>query len=96
LKAKGRRHGALPGRQTPITHWFGDAQSAAVWQGNAHLLNCVLHRCRPQVASLWHGRARRPGVAIGLDAGEPAGAGAAAGIAAAVAGATATTGAWGA
>ena len=77
--------------QTPIMHWFGATQSAAVWQGKAHFENWVLQWCRPQVASLWQGSARRPGVdiwalaagagagAVGAGAGAYVGAGAGAG-----------------
>jgi hypothetical protein len=55
-------------------------QSAPVWQGNAHFPYCVLQWWRPQVASVWHGKARGPGVeSCALPAGPGAGAGAGAG-----------------
>jgi hypothetical protein len=41
------------------------AQSfAEFWQGNAHFENCTLHLAVPQFASLVHGSASGPGVAI--------------------------------
>jgi hypothetical protein len=42
-----------------------EAQSfAEFWQGNAHFENCTLHFAVPQFASLVHGSASGPGVAI--------------------------------
>jgi hypothetical protein len=64
------------GAQTPIVHVFGAMQSAADWQGKAHLPYCVLQWWVPQIASDWHGSASGPGVAI---VPEPVGAGAAVG-----------------
>jgi len=65
--------------QTPIMHWLGDTQSAAVWQGNAHFEYCGLQWCVPHTASLEQGSARGPGVAIPDPAGAAVGAGAGAG-----------------
>ena len=71
-----------------MTHWLGATQSTALWQGEAHLPAWTLQWYQPQIASLWHGSARRPGVAIAPDAtgagagagpGDGAGAGAGAG-----------------
>ena len=56
-----------------VLHVFGAMQSAAVWQGKAHLPYCVLQWWSPHIRSLWHGVASGPGVAIAPD---PAGAGA--------------------
>jgi hypothetical protein len=59
-----------------MAHWLGATQSAAVWQGNAHLPYCVLQWWVPQTASLWQGNTRGPGVAMPDPAGAAVGAGA--------------------
>ena len=53
-------------------HVFGLRQSAADWQGNAHLPYCRLQWCVPQGTSSWHWNAMGPGTAI---CPEPVGAG---------------------
>jgi hypothetical protein len=52
-------------------HWLGWMQSAADWQGNAHLPYCVLQWCVPQGTSFWQAKASGPGVAMGAAAGAP-------------------------
>jgi hypothetical protein len=51
-----------------MLHALGAMQSAAVWQGNAHLPYCVLQWWKPHVTSDWQGRASKPGTAIVPDA----------------------------
>ena len=51
---------------------FGERQSAADWQGNAHLPYCRLQWCVPQGTSSLHWKAMGPGTAI---VPEPAGGG---------------------
>lgn len=68
-----------------VLHCAPAAQSTGPAQGNAHFWNCTLQRASPHDASLVHGNANGPGVAIA-----PAGA-AAAGAAATGAGVAAVT-----
>lgn len=71
-----------------MTHWLGATQSTALWQGDAHLPAWTLQWYQPQIASLWQGRASKPGVAIWPDAaGAGAGAGGGAGAGAGAGGA---------
>jgi hypothetical protein len=82
--------GAAPGRHKPVSglHEAPAAQSTGPAQGNAHFWNCTLQRASPHDASLVHGNANGPGVAI-------APAGAAPGTAPAGAGVAAVTAGWG-
>ena len=57
----------------PAMHVFGERQSAAVWQGNAHFLYCKLQWCRPHGTSSVQLKAYGPGTAMAM---EPLGAGA--------------------
>jgi hypothetical protein len=65
------------GTQSPRVHVFGDRQSAAVWQGKAHLPYCRLQWCVPHGTSSLHWKAIGPGTAI---CPEPAGGGVVPGI----------------